>query len=131
MSQRSHIASSGSTAIWRVLGGVAACPRSDSVQLVPERLRRERRHRQFQRDQVEWLVVGEPLALIGQHLLGDHDDAEAELDAHHRARASTSSMWVSVERFGCVYQSPSNSRTNARPSPRCSSDTSNCRPPCK
>ena len=62
---------------------------------------------QVERDEVDRLVVGEPLALVGEHLLGDDDGAEREPHAERlaaveqRARCS-----VSVSRLGCVYQSP-------------------------
>ena len=77
MSQRSHIASSGSTAICECS---AACsePSSSSqrelvaeqarcVELVPERLRGERRRAAGRAPEVDHLVVGQALALVGEH----------------------------------------------------------------
>ena len=81
MSQRSHIASSGSTAIWRVLGGVERAEQDLGRQRrgagelvgqhVPERLGRKALLGQVEGDEVDRLVVAEPLALEGDHLLGD------------------------------------------------------------
>ena len=139
MSQRSHIASSGSTAIWRVLGRVQRAEldlgrqRRRAGELVgehvPERLGREVLLRQVERDHVDHLVVGEPLALEGHHLLGDRDLAEGELDA--RPPPTGSSLWrrsasmkTSVSFFGCVYQSPSKGSTIARRPSTSSSRTS-------
>ena len=62
----------------------AAC-RGRRRQLVPERLGGERGLREVERDQVHRLVVGEPAALVGQHLLADHDRAEAQPHAERRA----------------------------------------------
>ena len=42
---------------------------------------------QVERDHVDHLVVGEPLALERRHLLGDRDGAEGELDAERAAAA--------------------------------------------
>ena len=80
MSQRSHIASSGSTAICvcsaacsapsSASGGnsEASSPASSSYHsaCVENDVRR-----QVERLQVDHLVVGQPLALVGEHLLGD------------------------------------------------------------
>ena len=84
MSQRSHIASSGRTAICECS---AACsvPRSSVRAPVPQRLRGEGRLRQVQRDQVDRLVVLQALALVGQHLLGHDDGPEAQLHAERVA----------------------------------------------
>ena len=81
MSQRSHIAISGSTAIWPCsvacrapsrtsLGSAAAMPVREHV---PERLGDEVLLGQLERDDVDHLVVAETLALVGDHLLGDRD----------------------------------------------------------
>ena len=55
------------------------------TELVPQRLRRERVGRQVDRPEVEDLVVGQALALVGVDLLGDRHAAEAQGDAQHVA----------------------------------------------
>ena len=52
---------------------------------VPERLGDEVLLGQVERDDVDHLVVAEALALVGDHLLGDRDRAEAELHAERPA----------------------------------------------
>ena len=90
MSQRSHIAISGSTAIWPCS---AACSEpwstssgnssrtSESGQLVPERLRHELLLGQVDRQQVEHGVVRHVLLLVRDHLLGHRHDPERERHA--------------------------------------------------
>ena len=88
MSQRSHIAISGSTAIWpcsvacrapsRTSGGSA--PLSRSRQHVPERLGDEALLGQLEGDDVDRLLLGDRDPLEGDHLLGHRDLAEVELD---------------------------------------------------
>ena len=93
MSQRSHIAISGSTAIWpcsvacsepsRTSGGSAA---GEPVgQHVPERLGDEVLLGQLEGDDVDRLLVGDRDPLEGDHLLGHRDLAEVELDARDLA----------------------------------------------
>ena len=123
MSQRSHIAISGSTAICAVLGGVQRALQHVERELlaeqllghhVPERLGHEALLGQLDRQQVEHLVVGHALLLERDHLLGHAHDAEVQLHVADVSRwARTSSMNVSVSFFGCVYQSPSKRRTSA------------------
>ena len=90
MSQRSHIASSGRTAIWpcsvacsapsRTSGGSAAGPASSSPSTYQSAWVGKFCLRQVERDHVDHLVVGEALALEGDHLLGHRDLAEGELE---------------------------------------------------
>src|ERR687884_480877 len=72
MSQRSHMASSGSTAICECSAACSAPSSWSSGSAV-------------ERDEVERLVVRQPLALIGEHLLGDDHHAERERHSEHLA----------------------------------------------
>ena len=93
MSQRSHIAISGRTAIWECS---AACSAPSSAcsgelahlllrQLVPERLRDEVLLGQVERLEVDHLVVGHALALEGDHLLHHGHDPEPQRHAERVA----------------------------------------------
>ena len=93
MSQRSHIAISGSTAIWPCsvacrepsrtsVGSAAAEPLR---QHVPERLGDEALLGQLEGDDVDRLLVGDRDPLEGDHLLGHRDLAEVELHPRHLA----------------------------------------------
>ena len=94
MSQRSHIASSGSTAICECSAACSApsitssgkssrstsCPSSyQSACVVNDVCGRS------SADEVEDLVVGHALALVGEHLLGDGHRAEGQRHAQHLA----------------------------------------------
>ena len=78
MSQRSHIAISGSTAIWPCSSACSA-PSSSSrrerlgrdqlVELVPQRPRLELDGRQIERLEVDHLVILQALSLIAEHRL--------------------------------------------------------------
>ena len=96
----------------RVLGGVQRAEQRVQragtadllvAELVPERLRDEVLLGQVERVEVDHLVVGEALALVGDHLLGDRHDAEAQRARRAPCASSrSSSMNVSVSIFGCV-----------------------------
>ena len=93
----------------RVLGGAAAehllerQRRNIAAELVPQRLGGERRCRQVERDEVDLLVVGQPPALVGEHLLGHHHGPERRKVTPSAVRRSISrSMYVSVSYLGCV-----------------------------
>jgi hypothetical protein len=114
-----------------VLGGVQRAeqqlPRKAverrGVELEPQRLRRKAAGRQVERDEVDLLVVAEPPALVGEDGLGDEHAAEGQRHAERLAPVEQALDQVSVSRFGCVYQSPSNGSTSARRASMSSSST--------
>ena len=72
------------------------------------------------------------LALVADDLLGHLDLAEHEVEPEHAApRAAARASSVSVSRFGCVYQSPRNGSTTARSVVSSSSRTRYDSPPCR
>ena len=110
MSQRSHIAISGSTAICECSDACSAPEQrlegqaADALlaELVPERLRDEVLLGQVERVEVDHLVVGEALALIGD-TCSVTDTTPKRSSTPSAVRLSrSSSMKVSVSIFGCV-----------------------------
>ena len=112
MSQRSHIAQSGSSAISECS---AAWSEPSSLRHLleplehprlrhePDRLGLELGLRQLERDELEALLRLDRLLLVADHLLGHDDAAEDELEAEppaRRARGSTIAVVVSF--FACV-----------------------------
>ncbi len=93
MSQRSHIAHSGSRAISECSAawsdessvGMSSSPSSCALgRAEPDRLRLEARRRQVERDGLEGVAARDRLALVGDHLLGHRDPAEVERQAEPR-----------------------------------------------
>ena len=130
MSQRSHIASSGSTAICecsaraaRRAAARAGTARGDQlVELVPQRLGGERR-RAAGRAPGSRSPRGRAAACAGRRAPARSRDS-SRTTASRRApsrRSSRRSICVSVSRLGCVYQLPSNGSTSARRPSRSSS----------
>ena len=83
-------------------------------QLVPQRLGGERGRRQVERDEVEHLVVREAARLVRDTCSVTTTVPKESVTPSSSRRSSRRSMYMSVSRLACVYQSPSNGRTNAR-----------------
>ena len=115
MSQRSHIAQSGSSEISECSAacsvessfGIASSPSSCAgVGREPDRLGLEARRGQVERDRLDRVAAADRLALVADDLLGDRDAAEAQLEPEPRApRAAARRSSVCVSFFACVYQS--------------------------
>ena len=121
MSQRSHIASSGSTEMSACSAACSAPSRSPPTSSIsssgrdePERAGGELPHGQVERDRVEATLLGQAAPLVGDDLVGHLHLAVGELDAAALLRRSSArTMLVSVSRRGWVYQGPSNGETSA------------------
>ena len=125
MSQRSHIAQSGSIAISACSAACSVAEqlrhRVEPVELPrlghePDRLGREASTAgSSSGDELDPLLRADRLALVADDLLGHLDLAEDEVEPAaallaQRPRRSS----VSVSFFACVYQSPRNGSTTAR-----------------